>query len=74
MQIGTNLINSLTARGAKMTVQQIYSEYDELEKPYQGNATVTPDELHAIVLEKLKTIHWNKLNEIESKLKNWYIF
>lgn len=59
-----------------MTLHQIYKEYAELNKPYGGNATLTPEQLHSEVMRQIGTIgnsnpHWNRLNEIESDTRYW---
>lgn len=62
-----------------MTLQEVYRQYDLLNTPYQKDMSVTLDELHQAVLEQIDSIgnsnpHWNKLNEIETTLRNWYPF
>ena len=62
-----------------MKVQDIYKNYEELSKPYQGNVSVTPEGLHLEVMRHIDSIgnsnpHWNRLNEIEIVLRDWYQF
>jgi len=59
-----------------MTCQEIYKEYDCLNKPYQEGASLTPNKLHTEVMKHLDFIgndnpHFIRLNEIETDLRNW---
>jgi hypothetical protein len=69
----------LSRKEDKMRLKKVYQEFDELNKPYQGNATVTPETLHKEVMKHIDSIgnsnpHWNRLNEIENELRSFYLF
>lgn len=64
---------------SEMSLQEIYYQFDELFKPYQGNSKTSVEKLHKIVVDHINSIgnsnpHWNKLNEIEMALRNFYPF
>jgi len=62
-----------------MKLKEIYQEWEELNKPYCGKATTNVMTLHIHVCSKLDSIgnanpHWNKLQEIETGLRNFYVY
>lgn len=61
------------------TIKEIYKKYEVLNTPYQNGENIDIQELHAEVKRHIDDIgnsnpHWNKLNEIELVLNNWYPF